>query len=107
MGFWRMSARKTRPDKIRNTTIREMLDVKIKVKEMTEERRLKWYGHDMRMPEERILKKILHWQPEGNRRKERSKKKWMDRVRRSMRNHRFTDENAENRELWSFRIIFG
>jgi hypothetical protein len=40
MGFWRRSARKSRNVKVRNVTIREVMEVGNNILEVTEEKRL-------------------------------------------------------------------
>jgi hypothetical protein len=37
---------------------------------VTEEKRLRWFGHIKRMPGNRLPLKILEWEPEGTRRRE-------------------------------------
>jgi hypothetical protein len=46
--------------------------------DIIQEKRLQWYGHVIRMPEERILKLIMEWIPEERRKRERPRKTWMD-----------------------------
>jgi hypothetical protein len=48
-------------EKIRNENIKEIMGVKGKpdIKDIVEKKRLKWYGHVKRMPEERIPKLIF------------------------------------------------
>jgi hypothetical protein len=64
MDFWRRSARKSRKEKVRNGTIREITEVRKNILEVTEEKRLRWFGHVMRMPGNRLPLKILEWEPE-------------------------------------------
>ena len=56
----------TLKDRIRNTTIRAELHVTPLLEEI-ERIRLSWYGHLMRMEEERRPKRYLMWKPEGKR----------------------------------------
>jgi hypothetical protein len=48
--FWRRSARKSRKEKVRNVAIREIMEVRKNILEVTEEKRLRWFGHVKRMP---------------------------------------------------------
>jgi hypothetical protein len=54
----RRSARKSRLEKINNENIKEIMGVKGKpdIIDSIEKKRLQWYGHVKRMPEERIPK---------------------------------------------------
>jgi hypothetical protein len=69
MDFWRRSARKSRKEKVRNGTIREIMEVKKNILEVIEEKRLRWFGHVRRMPGNRLPLKMLEWEPEGTRRR--------------------------------------
>jgi hypothetical protein len=59
MEYWRISARKSRKEKVRNVTIREIMEVEKNILEVTEEKRLRWFGHVERMPGNRLPLKIL------------------------------------------------
>jgi hypothetical protein len=61
----RRSARKSRLEKINNENIKEIMGVEGKpdIIDIIEKKRLQWYGHVKRMPEERIPKLILEWVP--------------------------------------------
>jgi hypothetical protein len=67
MEFWRRSARKPRKEKVRNVTIRTIMEVGKNILEVIEEKRLRWFGHVKRMPGNRLPLKILQWEPEGTR----------------------------------------
>jgi hypothetical protein len=81
--FWRRSARKSRKEKVRNVTIREIMEVGKNILEVIEEKRLRWFEHVKRMSGNRLLLKILEWEPEGTRRRGRPKGSWIDGVRRA------------------------
>jgi len=65
MDVLRRSARKSRMERIKNEHIKEIMGVKGKLDiiDITEKKRLQWYGHAKRMPEERIPKLIMEWIP--------------------------------------------
>jgi hypothetical protein len=56
MDVLRSSARKSRMERIKNEHIKEIMGVKEKpfIIDIIEKKRLQWYGHVKRMPEERI-----------------------------------------------------
>jgi hypothetical protein len=78
---------KTRRDKIRNDDIREQLKVD-DIQHDMEEIRLKWYGHVMRMADDRIPKKMLEMKLRGRRPTGRPRTRWMDQVKRDMEKKR-------------------
>jgi hypothetical protein len=92
MDFWRRSARKSRKEKVRNGTIRAIMEVGKNILEVIEEKRLRWFGHVMLGS--RLPLKILEWEPEGTRRRGRPKERWIDGVRRGMTNHGLTEEDT-------------
>jgi hypothetical protein len=49
MDFWR-SARKSKKEKVRNGTITAIMEVGKNSLEVTEEKRLRWFGHVKRTP---------------------------------------------------------
>jgi hypothetical protein len=49
MDFWRRSDRKLRKEKVRNVTIREIMEVGKNILEIIEEKRLRWFGHVKKM----------------------------------------------------------
>jgi hypothetical protein len=65
------------------------MDVGKNILEVTEEKRLRWFGHVKRMPGKRLPLKVLEWEPEGTRRR------WIDGVRRSMTNHGLREEDTK------------
>jgi len=71
MDVLRRSARKSRIESIKNEHIKEIMGVKEKpdIIDIIERKRLQWYGHVKRMPEERLPKLIMEWIP-GEERKE-------------------------------------
>jgi hypothetical protein len=75
MKFLREILGKTRRDKIRNDDIREQLKVD-DIKNYIERNRLKWYGHVMRMSEERIPRRTLEMKLRGRRPRGRTRTRW-------------------------------
>jgi hypothetical protein len=67
--YWRRSARKSRRERIRNTVIREMMEVGKTIIERIEQKQLQWYGHKKRMENDRLPKTAMEWETGGKRRK--------------------------------------
>ena len=69
-----------------------------------EKKRLQWYGHVKRMPEERLPKLIMEWVPLERRKRGRPRKTWMEGVQAAMTTNIETDQ-WRNREEW--RLVSG
>jgi hypothetical protein len=104
MDFWK-SARKSRKVKVRNVTIREVMEVRKNILEVIEEKRLRWFGHVKRLPENRLPLKVLEWELEGTRRRGRPKERWIEGVRRSMTNRGLTEEDTRDRDRWRSLVL--
>jgi hypothetical protein len=102
MDYWRRSARKSRKEKVRNV---EIMEVGKNILEVTEEKRLRWFGHVKRMPGNRLPQKTLEWEPEGTRRRGRPKERWIDGVRRSVTNLGLTEEDTRDRDRWRNLVL--
>ena len=63
MEFWRRSARISRKDKIRNTIIKQKMNVARSLLDDIKTQQLKWYGHVQRMEEGRLPKKSYEMEP--------------------------------------------
>jgi len=76
MDVLRRSARKSRMERIKNEHIKEIMGVKGKpdIIDIIEQKRLQWYGHVKRMPEERIAKLIMASIPRERRKRGRPRK---------------------------------
>jgi hypothetical protein len=105
MDFWRRSSRKSRKEKVRNVTIREIMEVGKNILEVIEEKRLRWFGHVKIMAGNRLPRKILEWEPEGTRRRGRPKERWINGVRRIMANHGLREEDTRDRDRWRNLVL--
>jgi hypothetical protein len=65
MDVLRKSARKSRMEIIKNEHIKEIMGVRgtPDITDILQKKRLQWYGHVERMPQERIPKLIMEWIP--------------------------------------------
>jgi hypothetical protein len=80
------SARKSRMGRIKNEYINEIMGVKGKpeIIDIIEQKRVQWYGHVKRMPDERIPTLIMDWIPRERRKRGRPRKTWMEGVQAAM-----------------------
>jgi len=49
-----------------------------------EEMQLRWYGHVKRMPDERLPRRLLYWQPNSTRPPGRPRKHWIDNIQETV-----------------------
>ena len=71
----------TRMDRVRNTIIREELQVEQLLLRI-EKSQLRWFGHVTRMSLDRIPKQAMLQQPTGRRLRGRPRTRWMDQIRK-------------------------
>ena len=103
----RRSARKSRMERIKNEHIKEIMRVKGKpdIIDIIERKRLQWYGHVKRMPEDRIPKLIVEWILRERRRRGRPRKTWMEGVQAAKTTRNLERDQRRNREEW--RLVSG
>jgi hypothetical protein len=68
--------------------------------DIIEKKRLQWYGHVKRMPDERIPKLILEWVPAERRKIGRPRKTWIEGVHAAMTARNLEQNQWRNREEW-------
>ena len=85
-------------EELRRRTGQQSVVEKIKIA------RWKWYGHVLRMPDERIPKQALDWRPEGRRRIGRPKDTWRRTLTRETNQKNLQEDDvrrrAEDRATW-------
>jgi len=98
----RRSARKSRMERIKNEHIKEIMGVKGKpdIIVIIEKKRLHWYGHIKRMPEDGIPKLLMDWIPWERRKRGCPKKMWMEGVQAAMTTRKLEPDQRRNREEW-------
>ena len=74
-----------RVDRVRNTRIRNMCGSSVSLVGLVERRILRWFGHLIRMNEDRLVKRIMMWEIEGGRGRGRRGKRWADGVKEIVR----------------------
>ena len=95
---------KSRMERIKNEHIKEIMGVKGEL-DIIEMKRLLWYGHVKRMPEERIPKLIMEWIPRERRFRGHPRKTWMERVQAAMTTRNLEPDQWRKREEW--RLVSG
>ena len=95
----------TQRDRTRNLAIRSELRVESLLEEI-ERIELRWYGHVMRMTDNRLPEKYLLWQPSGSRPVGRPRKRWTNGINVAMEKRKDTLKVVEesqkylNRQEW-------
>ena len=79
MRYLRRTIGKTRRDRIRNTVVRQRLNID-PVMRTIENSQLRWFGHAQRMGAERLPRRTLEARCEGKRPRGRRRKTWMDSI---------------------------
>jgi len=97
-----------RNHKVRNEVIRKKSG-SWKLELIIKERRLRWLGHVLRIQDSRIPRQAIQWELRGYKRKPgRTRKNWMDIVRRDLKDMGTTwdevEELATNRAEWRQRV---
>jgi len=100
MDVLRRLTRKSSMERIKNEHIKEIMEVKGKsdIIDIIEQKRLQWYGHVKRMPEERIPKLIMDWIPWERRKRGRPRKTWIEGVQAAMTTRNLEPNQWRNRE---------
>jgi len=106
-GCAKEASKKIRDGKNKKEHIKEIMRVKGKPDtiEVIEEKRLQWYGHVKRMPEDRIPKLIMDWIPRERRKRRRPRKTWVEGVQAAMTTRNLEPDQWRNREEW--RLVSG
>lgn len=107
MDVLRRSARKSRRDKVRNETIRNIIKVRETITQTIERRQLTWYGHVRRMADKRLHKTIWEWIPLRRRKQGRPRRTWGDNIKRALSERGLVEEQALNREEWRLNLEVG
>jgi len=68
--------------------------------DITERKRLQWYGHVKRMQEERLPKLIMEWIPGKRRKRGHRRKTWIEGVQAAMKTRHLEADQWLNRKEW-------
>lgn len=104
MDYWRRAAGRSRRERVTNERIREVMGVTHTIVDDIRRRQLVWYGHVRRMPEGRIPKQILDWQPRGRRRRGRPRRSWREGIDREIREREIEEDLWSDRQRWRLEI---
>jgi hypothetical protein len=97
--YLQCSARKSKLERVPNEEMRRIMQAEETVLDKIEARKLRWFGHVMKMPEERWPAIIHSWIPLGRRKRERPRRSWRDGITEEMKK-RGMGEDAQDWILW-------
>jgi hypothetical protein len=100
MDYLRRSARVSRLEHMNNEEIRKRMDAEESAIERIQKRGLNWFGHVLRMGNERWPQQMYKWKPPGKRKRERPKNSWFEGIVTAMKNRGLAFEDAQDRQLW-------
>jgi len=105
MDLWWHSPRISRKDKIRNTIIKQKMNVVRSLLHNIKTKQLQWYGHVQRMEEGRLSKEVKKWCPPGRKKWGRTKLTLAEGIRWLMGEKGLTEEHWNDRSNWRKKII--
>ena len=73
---------------------------------MFKKSKLRWYGHVMRMEQERYPRIYYQWKPRGKRPVGRPRKRWREGVRDAIEARGTTIERVEEEEMFQDRTVW-
>ena len=77
------------------------------LQEHLRQKRLRWFGHIARRDEEMEIKKVFEFKIEGQRKRGRPVKRWIDVVEQGMKKRGVVQQDAGDREGWRRRVMKG
>ena len=93
----------TLKDKVRSAETRREIGV-TEIVEKVRETRMRWYGHVQRMENTDEVKTTMEKAVQGRRRRRRPRKRWIDCIRKDLKDLRLDPEDALDRSFWRARI---
>ena len=84
MDFWRRACGVSRLEHVRNDEIRRKVHRNKDIMDTINMKRLIWYGHVQKMPEERWPKRMLDWVPNRRRKRGRPRRGWRENIHLEM-----------------------
>jgi len=105
MDFWRRSARISRKDKIKNTIIKQKMNVTRSLLDDIKTKQLQWHGHVSRMEEGRLPKEVMKWRPPERRKRGRPKRTWADGIRGLMGEKGLIEDDWNDRSNWRRKVL--
>jgi hypothetical protein len=100
MDYLRRSARVSRLEHISNQEIRIRMNAEESITDRIKNKGLNWFGHVLKMEEERWSKQIYQWKPPWKSKRGRPNKSWREEMMTAMQSRGLNIEDAQDRRLW-------
>ena len=104
MDALRRSARISKLDRKTNEYIRGKMDAQDMILDDITRRELIWYGHVERMDPTRLPKIMIHWKPEGRKKRGRPRSTWKDGIYTAMNGRDLRMGEWNNRRQWNMKV---
>jgi len=104
MDALRRSARISKLDRKTNEYIRGKMDAQDMILDHITWKQLIWYGHVERMDPTRLPKIMIHWKPEGKKKRGRPWRTWKDGIYTAMNGRDLRMGEWNNRRQWNMKV---
>jgi hypothetical protein len=104
MATLRRSARISTLDRKTNEYIRGKMDAQDIILDDITRKQLIWYGHVDRMDPTRLPKILIHWKPEGRKKRGRPRRTWKDGIYTAMNERDLRMGEWNNRRQWNMKV---
>ena len=104
MDALRRSAWFSKLDRKTNEHIRGKMDAQDTILDEITRKQLIWYGHVERMDSTRLPKIIIHWKPEGRKKRGRPRRTWKDGIYTAMNERDLRMGEWNNRRQWNMAV---
>jgi hypothetical protein len=100
----RRSARISKLYRKTNKYFRGKMDAQDMILDDITRKELIWYGHVERMDPTRLPKIMIHWKPEGRKKRGRPRRTWKDRIYTAMIERDLRMGEWNNRRQWNMEV---
>jgi len=105
MDALRRSARISKLDIKKNEYIRGKMDARGMILDDITRKQLIWYGHVERMDQTRLLEIMIHWKPEGRKKRGRPRRTWKDGIYTAMSERDLRMGEWNSRRQWNMKYV--
>jgi hypothetical protein len=104
MDVLRRSARISKLDRKTNEYIRGKMDAQDIILDNITRKQLIWYSHVKGMDATRLPRIMIHWKPEGRKKRSRPRRTWKDGIYTAMNGRDLRMGEWNNRRQWNMKV---